>query len=71
MSRIISPEMPPPEVAIQAMSSWSWVSMAKATRTTSPFQQGILRPSEARRRLEAAAMTVPWWARIGRLLVWG
>jgi hypothetical protein len=41
MFLIISPEMPPPEVATQAMISRSWVSMAMAMRTTSPFQQGI------------------------------
>ncbi len=48
MSRIISPEMPPPDMATQAMISRSWVSMAKATRTTSPFQQGISKPSGKR-----------------------
>ena len=32
---------------------------------------GISRPSEAQRRVEAGATTVPPWARIGRLPVWG
>lgn len=36
-SRVISPEMPPLEMATKVMISWSWVSMTKATRTTSPF----------------------------------
>ena len=58
-SSIISPLMPPPEVPTQAMTSRSWVSMAKATRTTSPFQQGISKPSEAQRWFDAAAATVP------------
>ena len=55
MSRIISPEMPLPWVATQVMISRSWVSMAKAMRTTSPFQQGISRPSDAQRWLVADA----------------
>ena len=34
-------------------ASRSWQSRAKATRTTSPFQQGMLNPSEHQRWLEA------------------
>jgi hypothetical protein len=45
------------------------VSIAKATWTISPFQQGISRPSDAQRWLESGAMTVSSWARIGRLRV--
>jgi len=69
MSRTISPLIPAPTVATQAMTSRSCVSMAKATRTTSPFQQGISKPSDAQRRFEAGATTVPSWARVGRLAV--
>lgn len=36
---------------------WLWI--AKATRTTSPFQQEISRPSDAQLWLEAAATTLP------------
>jgi hypothetical protein len=71
MSRTTPPPMPAPVVATQAITSRSWVSMAKATRTTSPSQQGISKPSEAQRRFEAGATTVPSWARIGRLPVCG
>ena len=59
------------EVATQAMTSRSWVSMAKATRTTSRFQQGISKPSEDQRWFDAAAMTVPSCARMGCRAVWG
>jgi hypothetical protein len=45
------------------MTSRSWVSMAKATRTASPFQQPISKPSDAQRRLEAGATTAPSCAR--------
>lgn len=62
--RTISPLMPLPEVATQAMISRLWVSMANAMRTTPPFQQGISNPSEAQRWLEAGAMTTPSCARM-------
>jgi hypothetical protein len=71
MSRTISLLIPAPMVATQAMTSRSWVSMAKAMRTTSPFQQEISKPSDAQRRFEAGATTAPSWARIGRLPVCG
>jgi hypothetical protein len=71
MSRIISPEIPPPWVATQVMISRSWVSMANAMRTTSPFQQVISNPSEAQRWLEAGAMTTPSCARMTLLPVQG
>ncbi len=43
--------------------------MAKAARTTSPYQQAAAasKLSGAERRFEAGAMTVPSWARIDRL----
>ena len=63
MSRTISPLIPAPMVATHAMTSRLWVSIAKATRTTSPFQQGISKPSDAQRWFEAGATTVPSWAR--------
>jgi hypothetical protein len=47
-SRIISPLMPV-GLAHQAMSSRSQVSSEKATRSTSPFQQGISKLSEVQR----------------------
>ena len=47
-SRTISPLMPP-VLACQAMISRSQVSMANATRTTSPFQQLISSTSEDQR----------------------
>ena len=47
------------------------VCPAEATRTTSPLQQGTSKPSDAQRRFEAGATTVPSWARIGRLPVQG
>lgn len=71
MSGIISPLMPAPTLATHAMTSRSWVSIAKATRTASLFQQGISKPSDAQRWLDAAAMTVPSCARMARRPVWG
>jgi hypothetical protein len=38
-SRTIEPLMPAPAIACQAGTSRSWASMAKTTRTISPFQQ--------------------------------
>src|SRR6185369_9995395 len=51
MSLIISPEMPA-VVATQLMTSRSWLSRAKATRTISPFQQVNSSTSEHQRSLE-------------------
>jgi hypothetical protein len=69
-SRIISPEMPPLEMAAKVMISWSWVSITKAKRTTSLFQQGLSRPLRAQHRLEAGTMTMPSGVRVGHLPVW-
>src|SRR5215469_9410977 len=49
MSRIIAPEMPA-VVATQEIASRSWQSRAKATRTTSPFQQVNSSASEHQRQ---------------------
>ena len=54
MSRIISPEIPA-VVATQAMTSRSWQSRAKATRTTSPFQAVNSSASEHQRQLALQA----------------
>ena len=62
MSRIISPEILA-VVATQLMTSLSWLSRAKATRTISPFQQVNSRASEHQRSLERLVMIVPSWAR--------
>ncbi len=62
MSRIISPEIPA-VVATQLMTSRSWLSTAKATRTISPFQQVNSSASEHQRSLERLVMTVPSWVR--------
>ena len=43
----------------------------RPNRTTSPFQQGMSKPSEAQRWLEAGATTVPSWARMARRPVCG
>src|SRR6516162_5039500 len=51
ISRIISPEMPA-VVATQEIASRSWQSRAKATRTTSPFQQVNSNASEHQRQFE-------------------
>ena len=69
MSRIISPLMPPPVVATRAMISRSWVSMANATWTPLPFQQGVTKPSEAQRWFDADATTLPSCTRMTRLVV--
>jgi hypothetical protein len=58
MSRINSPEMPA-VVATQPITSRSWQSRAKATRTASPFQQVNSRPSEHQRTLERIVATWP------------
>jgi hypothetical protein len=58
MSRIISPEMPA-VVAPQPITSRSWQSRAKATRTTSPFQQVNSSASEHQRTLERIVATWP------------
>jgi hypothetical protein len=56
----ISPEMPA-VVATQPTTSRSWQSSAKATRTTSPFQQVNSRPAEHQRTLERAGLSL--WVR--------
>jgi len=58
MSRIISPEMPA-VVATQEITSRSWQSRAKATRTTSPFQQVNSSASEHQRQFERIVATRP------------
>ena len=55
-SRTILPLISP-VVACQAMISRSQVSIAKAMRTASPFQHPISSTSDARRWLDAKAMT--------------
>jgi hypothetical protein len=55
-SRTAMPPIPR-GLAVQASTSQSWVSMAKATRTASPFQHGISNTSAAQRRFEAAVAT--------------
>src|ERR1700684_1387719 len=62
ISRIISPEIPA-VVATQLMTSRSWLSRAKATRTISPFQQVNSSASEHQRSLEQLVMIVPSWTR--------
>jgi hypothetical protein len=49
----------PRGLAVQASTSRSWVSIAKAIRTASPFQHGISNTSAAQRRFEAAVATAP------------
>lgn len=68
---VISPLMPPPAAAIQAMTSRSRVSMANATWTVLPFQHGMMRPSEAQRRFGAGSTTLPLCTRMLRLAVQG
>ena len=63
MSRTMLPLMPASATACQAMISRSWASMMKATRTRSPFQQAISKPSEHQRRFERMTMTLPSWTR--------
>ena len=46
-------------VATQPITSRSWQSRAKATRTTSPFQQVNSRPSEHQRTFERIVATWP------------
>jgi hypothetical protein len=58
ISRIISPEIPA-VVAIQLITSRWWQSRAKATRTTSPFQQVNARASEHQRQFERIVATWP------------
>jgi hypothetical protein len=58
MSRIISLEIPA-VVATQLMTSRSWLSRAKATRTISPFQQVNSSASEHQRSLERLVIIVP------------
>jgi hypothetical protein len=53
-------------VAIQPMTSRSWQSKAKATLTTSPFQQVNSRLSEHQRILERRVAILPSCSR-GRL----
>jgi len=62
MSLIISPEIPA-VVATQLMTSRSWLSRAKATRTISPFQQVNSSASEHQRSFERLVMMVPSCAR--------
>src|ERR1700761_8045753 len=69
MSRIISPEMPA-VVAIQPITSRSWQSSAKATRTTSPFQQVNSSASEHQRTFERIVATWPSCSRGRRRPVW-
>ena len=69
MSRIISPEMPA-VVASQPMTSRSWQSRAKATRTISPFQQVNSSASEHQRMFERIAITWPSCSRGVRRPVW-
>jgi hypothetical protein len=57
-SRTAIPPMPR-GLAVQARTSRSWVSMAKVTRTASPFQHRISNTSEAQRRFEASVATSP------------
>src|ERR1051325_1026522 len=58
MSRIISPEIPA-VVATQLITLRSWQSRAKATRTTSPFQQVNSSASEHQRQFERIVATWP------------
>jgi hypothetical protein len=69
MSRIISPEMPA-VVATQPIASRSWQSRAKATRTTSPFQQANSSVSEHQRQFERIVATWPSCWRGRRRPVW-
>ena len=69
MSRIISPEMPA-VVATQLITSRSWQSSAKATRTTSPFQQVNSSASEHQRQFERIVATFPSCSRGRRRPVW-
>jgi hypothetical protein len=69
MSRIISPEMPA-VVAVQPITSRSWQSRAKATRTTSPFQQVNSSASEHQRTFERIVATWPSCSRDRRRPVW-
>ena len=69
MSRIISPEMPA-VVATQLITSRSWQSRAKATRTTSPFQQVNSSASEHQRQFERIVATWPSCSRGRRRPVW-
>jgi hypothetical protein len=59
----------PPVVAHQEIASRSQVSRAKATRTASPFQQGISKQSEVQRRFDRIVMICPSCARPGGLPV--
>src|SRR5712671_7724482 len=69
MSRIISPDMPA-VVATQLMTSRSWQSRAKATRTTSPLQQVNSSASEHQRLFERIVATWRSCSRTRRRPVW-
>jgi hypothetical protein len=61
----------PRRLTVQTRTSRSWVSIANATRTASPFQHGISNTSAAQRRFEAGVPTSPSCGRCRPRPVWG